>query len=114
MSKALDFSLVLPFNPVTLTDKDGVPKNYVLSGFDGQRRDEWFDFVNERMGEGKTKKFTGVQSKLVSMCLLDSEGKQVPEAEVSKFPAVVLSALFDAAQDINGLSEKAKEEAKNE
>jgi len=113
MNKNLEFSLILPFNPVTLTDKDGIPKNYTLSGFDGQRRDEWFDFVNERMGEGKDKKFTGVQSKLVSMCLLDSEGKQVLEATVSKFPAIVLNALFEAAQDINGLSEKAKEEAKN-
>jgi len=114
MRETLNFSLILPFNPVTLTDKDGTPKNYTLSGFDGQKRDEWFDFVNERMGEGKVKKFAGVQSKLVSMCLLDSEGKRVPEDIVSKFPAVVLSALFEAAQDINGLSEKAKEEAKNE
>jgi len=114
MSKALEFSLVLPFNPVILTDNDGTPRNYILSGFNGERRDEWFDFVNERMGEGKTKKFKGVQSKLVSMCLLDSEGKQVPETEISKFPATVLNALFEAAQDINGLSDNAKEKAKNE
>jgi len=114
MDKVLDFSLVLPFNPVTLTDKDGIVNNYTLSGFDGEKRDEWFDFVNARMGEGKTKKFKGVQSKLVGMCLLDSEGKQVPEAIISKFPATVLNALFEAAQDINGLSDSAKEEAKNE
>ena len=127
----LEFSLKLEQIPVTLVSKEGTKSEYVLSAFDGESRDTWFDYINDRMQltkeqevkpgtkkeedtKVKFKRFQGVQAKLVGMCLFNSDNVAVSEAEILKFPAVVLSKLFDHCQKMNALDEPAKAKAKNE
>ena len=128
--ETLEFSLQLASIPVTLVSKEGTKSEYILSEFDGESRDTWFDYINDRMQLSKEpeakpgtkeentkvkfKRFQGVQAKLVGMCLFNSDNVLVSEAEILKFPASVLNKLFDHCQKMNGLNETAKASAKNE
>lgn len=61
-------------------------------------------------------RFEGMQPELLARCLFRA-GKLVPLADIQKWPASAVEALFSAAQSLNGLdkdsSEKAVKESKN-
>lgn len=118
--ESLTLSLKRNTLPVTLTDDDGIEKNYELRELSGADRDRYLTDMSKRMSYGKDGKaqgisnFDGLQARLVSMSLYDSEGKQVPFDQIQSFPAKVLSALFDAAQELSALNVSGEEAAKND
>ena len=139
MVKALEFILKLNSIPVVLTEVDGTKSNCVLSEFDGERKDEWFEFVQSRMniskivGEGEEddedvdvkkvkveikegRDVKGMEATLISLCLYGPDGKLLAKDRIQKFPSRILSSLFKEAQKLNGLSDpdKVKAEAKKE
>lgn len=128
--KTLEFSLKLKSIPVVLEDTTGNKGDFTLIEMDGEGVDKWHGFVQEKLnlapesnedGSIKVKvksdtnlDLTGMESKLLSMCLFDSKNVLVPEGVIQKFPAHVRTALFDAAQKINGLDVESKKKAKND
>jgi hypothetical protein len=100
--------------PIKISGRD-----YTLKEIDGTQRDAYLNDMASRMKfeDGKPagiKNFTGLQSKLLSMCLFDPDGKPVPQAVINKWPSSLQAALFDEARKLSGLDKEAGEEAKND
>lgn len=132
MGETLEFSLKLKTIPVILENVQGEKKNYTLSEMNGEKADEWQDFTLEKMdmspeGEqsedgsvkvkvkiGNSFSMTGMESKLLSMCLYGPDNVLVTEKEIQKFPVPVRADLFVKAQEINGLDAESKKKIKND
>lgn len=118
-AEVLEFNLEFQEVPVKIKDESGNVKNYTLREMDGKERDKFLNNMGSRMRIGSDGKpsgirdFNGMQSGLLTRCLLDEEGKQVSDAVIQGWPAKVQTALFMKAQEMNGLSEGAEAEAKN-
>lgn len=119
MKQLLEFDLKLNEQPVILKDAKGVPTHYTLREMDGNQRDEHMQDSASRMKfdeKGNAKglsSYKGIQSKLISLCLFDAEGKPVPEKTINAWPATTISGLFKAAQQLNSLGDDAEAAAKN-
>lgn len=113
------FTLKLKEIPIELEDKDGNVGTFTLRDIDGAERDAFLNTMAQRYrydGEGKPvniKDFNAYQSSLITRCLFDPAGKAVPVNELQKWPAQVLSQLFDMLQELVGMDAKAVEKAKN-
>lgn len=67
--------------------------------------------------EGKPQRIgnlADVEPKLISACLFDKDGKNVPEKTVRSWPNRIQKALFKRIQEISDLDEDAEDPAKNE
>ena len=111
--ESLSFTLKRKEQPLTL---DGV--QYLIIELDGLSRDEVMTDSMGRMELDKTGKpvsvrnFKGMQSKLVSLCLVKAEGRtKVTQATVDTWPAGTIDALFKACQRLNGMESTDKEKA---
>lgn len=110
----LDVKLIL----VEFNKKDGTKFKCELREMDGENRDKYLDGVKKNAiinvkGEVEAiKTFEGSQSSLLSRCLYRND-ELVPEKEIQTFPTSVLMKLFEKAQELNALTPKAKEKAKN-
>lgn len=63
--------------------------------------------------EGKPSSMEGIASVeplLVSLCLVDSEGKRVPESLVKSWPSRVVKVLYDKAKEISELDDDTDED----
>ena len=116
IKETLKFSIVLKTIPVEITHDDGTTQPYILRELTGAARDEWAD-QNEasfkRDAEGKVVGVTsnkGFTARLISACLFDAAGKNVPEAVVQGWPASMQNALHKEASKLNGIEVKAKED----
>ena len=93
---------------------------YVLRELTGKQRDKYLDTVAKRVNyvngqQAGMTSLSGLQSCLLSMCLIDSDGNAVKEAVIADFPGSVQSKLFKMAQDLSGLNEgEDSQEAKND
>ena len=116
----LSFSLKLEEIPIELIDVDGVKHDCVMRGLDGAGRDSYLNNMGGRMkfnAAGKTEglsDYKNLQSGLLTLCLFDETGKNIPLATLQTYPATVLEALFEEAQKLSGLNKGAEAEAKND
>ena len=115
----LVFSIALKEVPVTLTDKDKVVKNYVLKELTGEQSAEYLDGMSKRIkfSKGEMESISslkGLQSDLLVLCLRDSEDVAVPKKEIEGYPASVQTKLFNAAQELSGLTDAGTDAAKKE
>jgi len=113
MADVLEFSLVLRTREIVLKDEDDLKSNYTLKELIGEGRDVWLEFVRSRMTvrDGKVQDVSslkGLQAELVSMCLFDSNDMPVGREAIQKYPAHVLTALFETAQELSDLNEEPK------
>lgn len=83
----------------------------------GDERDEWEASMLGPARKGKQQRevvLRGMRAKLAAIVLCDEEGNSfftIADAqEVGKLPSKLLSAIFDAAQEMNGLGESDIEE----
>lgn len=122
MSKAepLTFDISLGEIPVIL-GKDGAQKRYVLREMDGRARGRYLDTIKDYLildEKGKCrglKKLSGHQTTLLSFCLFEVDGESpVPIEEIEMLPSRVITDLFDAANQQNGLDKEAGDVAKND
>jgi hypothetical protein len=111
------FSFELKLKEVTVK-LDG--SDYIIRELTGKQRDKYLDTVAKRvqyvngMQAGMTS-LSGLQSSLLSMCMVDEDGKNVPESTIADFPGSVTSKLFKIAQDLSGLNENEdSQEVKND
>lgn len=121
MTKVLEFDLTLNEYPVKLKDKDGNVKEYILREMDGKARDAYLTNMSGRMtvkADGKTtvSNFNGLQASLITRCLFDKEGKQVPDTEIQSWPSRVQTLIHKECQEICGLNldEEDEEAVKND
>ena len=118
----LEFQLILQSQEVTIVDKDGVSKEYVLKELTGAQRDTYLDDVGGRLRYhgGKAaglRTHKGLQAGLVAMCLVDDTDALVPKATIQEFPSSTLQGLFKAAQILSSLQndeDEDEDEVKNE
>lgn len=116
--EVLSFNLTLEEIPVKLNKPgDPVPWECVLREMDGAVRDS---FLNGQKGKVRQSTrevidFKDLHTSLISRCLYDvGTDKLVSADEIRKFPAKVQSELYNLCIKLNGLSEKAEAEAKND
>lgn len=113
------FSLRLEEYEIPIEDKDGKVTIYKLRELDGEQRSDYINFQASKAkygADGKVtgiKDFKGIETKIVSMCLYDPDGKLVTEAFLNKVPGRLIKKLSALALRISGLDEKAEERAKN-
>jgi len=116
----LEFSLKLKERPVTITDVDGVKKNYVLKELTGPQRDIYMEsydismtLVDGKPQIGASSIKTFPPSDFVAMCLYDETGVLVKKEVLSTYPGSVISGLHRAGLSLSGLDREGQEEAKN-
>ena len=123
--KEMKFLLKLKEVPVKITDVNDVEKSFTLRELDGRSKGIFLDDFTSRAVKDSNGKATkelktvkGFQEGLITLCLVDELGKQVPTEEIEKYPTGVIDSLFEAAQELSGLSKeaakKAEAEAKND
>lgn len=104
----LVFDLEREEQKVTISDKP-----YILVELSGEERDSYLNDIGNRMKteNGKPagiKNFNGMQAFLVSLSLKCMEtGKPAPvkQEEIQKWPARLVSKLFDKAKELSALDE---------
>ncbi len=102
----LEFTLERQEKPVVIAGQ-----KYVLLELDGKERDNYLNGIGARVkhtADGKPaglKSFDGLQASLVTACLRTDEGERsaVPVAVIQGWPARVVTRLYEAARDMNGL-----------
>ena len=105
--------------PVILEAEDGTERTLVLREMVGKDRDAHLQSMAGKMKMNATgqvigvKSFDGLQASLLARCLYDENGELVPQKEIQSFPTRTQIALFEVAQEINGLNREAQENAKN-
>jgi len=108
---ALEFSLTREEKPVKI---DG--QSYTLVEMDGKDRDTYLTKLGERLRHGADGKATGIKNfdalhaTLIALCLRSADGKAVPINTIQTWPARVVTALYDAAMEMNNLGDE-KEDA---
>ena len=88
-------------------------ESYVLRELKSKERDAYMNDQSKRIvslsnGTSKIKDFAGIQVDLLGKCIYkDGSEKPVLKAELQEWPSNLQQELFDAAIEMNGLSESA-------
>ena len=105
---------------IELENKDGSNKVFLMRELNGYQREEYMDKLAKRMkfdAAGKPSGFAtykGTMTDLVSDVLFEQDGQTKVNPEfVKSLPQETVSALFEMAQEMNGLGEDAEVKAKN-
>lgn len=111
--KKTDFTTELKRLPVTI---DG--DKHTIVEMMGEQRDKYLDDLGGRLkyegGKPTLRKFSGMHSLLLSLCLVDGNDKPVPAKTIDKWPAQTVTGLFNLARELNALDEEEEAEIKNE
>ena len=95
---------------------DGKP--YVLRELNGQGTSEWRKSTGGDVSfvDGKATitniRMEDPEVRLLSLCLYNEKNELVTYGIIKMWPQTVLSGLYDAAQELSGLNEEAREKQK--
>jgi hypothetical protein len=117
--KVKRFSLKRKEIPIEIEDESGAVMTYTLKELNGTNRDLYLTRMSKKMKMNDSKPagisdFDGLQASLISLSLFDNQGRSVGVPVIQNFPASVQTELFNLAQELSGLDQKAEEEAKND
>lgn len=100
---------------VDIEESDGQVRTYKLKDVSGPARDEFIEFRDACMEDGKLKKgaMNHLIAKLLSKTLYDPEGVPVEEGEVLGLPSEIQLGLFEDAAKLCGFDKLAYQAAKN-
>ena len=111
-TRSMDFDLGEPVViPVNIKDKDGVLRSYELREANGDSACRWKNAILQRTNlgpNGKPSSFGAIADTepiVISLCLFDKDGKNVPVGVIRQWPAKVQRALFEKAKEISELDE---------
>jgi len=111
--------LVRAIKTVQIEDENGQVQDYTVREMTGAEKGRWQTVMSKRMrfdSKGQPAgiaDWTGLEGSLITKCLYDSNGKQVPETVIANWPTTVQKTLFALCQKINGLTDEDEEKAKN-
>lgn len=97
---------------ISIENEDGNgTTEYELREMPAGTRDSYLDRLTARVRivDGKSAgvaKFQGLQADLISSCLFNKDGKNVPTDEIQKWPAGMVADIFKQAQDLNNLGKE--------
>ena len=121
MKTQLEFTLQGSIVPVTIKGTDDKVMSYELREMTAASRDRYLDLLGNRLrvdSDGKpigVKKFEGMQSELLALCLWDREqNRYVSKDDLQKWPSSVVSAIYAEAQAMHRLPTAEEEAAKND
>lgn len=113
MTDELNFDIAPCEVSVTVRDKSGQSRSYLLRETDGMTAQQYRNAVMKGMHfgpDGKPCRLEGiadVEPLLVSRCLFDVDtGKSIPLTVVQGWPSRVLKVLYAKVKEISGLDEK--------
>lgn len=115
----MKLSLKKRVEPVEFELQDGSVLSARIEELSGKDRDQYLDEMNKSMefknGEpARLKSFENVQALLLSRCLIkDGDDTRFTMEEIQEMPSSVVHTLFEAAQNLNGLSEAGVARSKN-
>lgn len=94
-------------------------KEFSIRQLLAKERDAFMQEFRKRMEfQGETpimKQFIGVQSDLLKRCLYETgKDKPMTEKEIQDMPAKVVQTIYEAAQELNGLTEESDKEMEAE
>jgi hypothetical protein len=110
VEKDVGFKTTLRQKEVMIDDKPYIIRE--LDGVDlGKTRGDMGDSVT--VSSDGNASFSGInlqdpELKLLSLCLYDAEGGLVPRQVMEKWPATVLSGLYNIAQELSGLDKESR------
>ena len=109
--------------PVVIEYGDGKEEECTIREMMGDASDDYMQSVQDKLefesdSEGKfrvsgIKSFKGLYSSLLKCTLFHESGEVFSENEVGKLSTSAQKELFNIAQDLNAMTEEAKEKAKN-
>lgn len=116
-SERKKFTLKRKEIPIDIEDSEGKIRTYRMVEMEGTLRDRYMTDISHRMKTGPDGKPTGMlrdvtklHSSLLNLCLFDDQNTAVTVDNLQKWPATVLSELYEMALDLNALREQDKEE----
>lgn len=118
MPDPIRISLARKEQVVEMEGLDGQVRTYTLRELYGDERDNYLNALMARTKVGADGKVVGapdvknIQAGLISKCLYDEQGAPVPLAGVQKFPASAQETLFRVCEEMNLLTEEARERVK--
>lgn len=113
------FSLVRKQVVITLDTEGGSHKVFIRE-LTGKDRDGYLSYLGKKMrydSEGKPqgmKSFDGLQIALLVKCLYDEDDHRVKESVIEAYPAAVVTALYEVAEELSALTDGAAEEVGND
>lgn len=120
--KQFDFDLVLTRIPINLKDKEGKVHKYYLEELNGVARDAHLDDLGDRMkydrpdGKARMSTMKEMMTNLLSACVYKvvegGDDTLVPVEVLQQWPARITQELYDTANDISALTEKAEKNLK--
>jgi hypothetical protein len=120
--KVAEFNLTLLEKPVTLVQKDGTKKTYILTELPGHELEAYMEENKDRMHtivkDGKVevlgvRSYKGMFTSLLKRALLDEDHRPVSVEEIKAFPGRVHQALYNEAQKLSALTPDTSEPAGN-
>lgn len=120
MSKILEFTLATTTIPVVIKTVDGKTLSFELFEMTAAQRDKHLDSIQARMKYDEKGvpvsigKFEGMQADLLVQCMRRSDGNGVTKEEIQKWPATVVSKIYEAAQELNHLAKAEEDPTKND
>ncbi len=120
--KQAEFNLALLEKPVTLIQKDGTKKVYILTELPGYELEAYMEENKDRLNtvirDGKVevlgvKNYKGMFTSLLKRALLGEDREPVSVEEIKAFPGRVQQALFNEAQKLSALTPDTSEPAGN-
>jgi len=95
---------------LTLESTNNESTPYELHEMTAATRDKYLDSMNARMQVGPdgkaigVKRFDGLQTELLALCLKQKDGTLVPAKVIQEWPASVVTELYGLAQKANRLN----------
>ena len=117
----LRFSIKRKNIQVILEDENDEEQEYYLLDLTGKERDQWLAFLGKRLTRNTDgtptglKTFDGLACQLLVLSLYKSDKiTHVEKKFIDELPCEVQESLFDASQELSGLTSKSVEEAGND
>lgn len=113
-------SILRKSQPVDLEIEEGKQVRFYVKEMSGAQRDEYLNKtaqksrLDEKGDVVGLKDYRGLYSNLLSFCLYDADAKPVAESKIQEWPDAAQKALYEMANDINGMSKPDSEGAEGD
>lgn len=103
---------------IIIEDKNGIEQKCYLEELESDKKDDWVNLSLERSKYNDAGVRVGynvkdLEANLVHKCLHKEDGTSFGFREIQTLPASTVTGIYKLCEDLNGLSEKARQAVKN-